>query len=99
MPPRSPPWRNPRKGRDQILPSGNLGSSQDERGLPDAAARSLVRPSGLHPASPGGGSDRGGGAGGAPEAGERIPADLRCGIGAAEPDLVLPRRHSGRRLE
>ena len=21
-----PPWRNPRKGRDQILPSGNLGS-------------------------------------------------------------------------
>ena len=20
-----PPWRNPRKGRDQILPSGNLG--------------------------------------------------------------------------
>ena len=24
-PPRPPPWRNPRKGRDQILPSGNLG--------------------------------------------------------------------------
>ena len=23
-PPRPPPWRNPRKGRDQILPSGNL---------------------------------------------------------------------------
>ena len=23
--PRPPPWRNPRKGRDQILPSGNLG--------------------------------------------------------------------------
>ncbi len=22
-PPRPPPWRNPRKGRDQILPSGN----------------------------------------------------------------------------
>ena len=22
--PRPPPWRNPRKGRDQILPSGNL---------------------------------------------------------------------------
>ena len=25
LPPRPPPWRNPRKGRDQILPSGNLG--------------------------------------------------------------------------
>ena len=24
-PPDPPPWRNPRKGRDQILPSGNLG--------------------------------------------------------------------------
>ena len=24
IPPRPPPWRNPRKGRDQILPSGNL---------------------------------------------------------------------------
>ena len=24
--PRPPPWRNPRKGRDQILPSGNHGS-------------------------------------------------------------------------
>ena len=24
-PPRPPPWRNPRKGRDQILPSCNLG--------------------------------------------------------------------------
>ena len=24
-PPRPPPWRNPRKGRNQILPSGNLG--------------------------------------------------------------------------
>ena len=24
-PPRPLPWRNPRKGRDQILPSGNLG--------------------------------------------------------------------------
>ena len=23
--PHLPPWRNPRKGRDQILPSGNLG--------------------------------------------------------------------------
>ena len=23
-PPRPPPWHNPRKGRDQILPSGNL---------------------------------------------------------------------------
>ena len=25
-PPCPPPWRNPRKGRDQILPSGNLGT-------------------------------------------------------------------------
>ena len=25
-PPRPPPWRNPRKGKDQILPSGNLGT-------------------------------------------------------------------------
>ena len=24
-PPRPPPWRNPRKGRDQIMPSGNHG--------------------------------------------------------------------------
>ena len=30
-PPRSPPWRNPRKGRDQILPSGNLGSTDFRR--------------------------------------------------------------------
>ena len=28
-PPRPPPWRNPRKGRNQILPSGNLGGSSD----------------------------------------------------------------------
>ena len=27
-PPRPPPWRNPRKGRDQILPSGNPGGQQ-----------------------------------------------------------------------
>ena len=26
-PPRSPPWRNPRKGRDHILPSGNLATT------------------------------------------------------------------------
>ena len=26
-PPRPPPWRNPRKGSDRILPSGNLVSS------------------------------------------------------------------------
>ena len=26
MPPHPPPWRNPRKGRNQILPSGNLGN-------------------------------------------------------------------------
>ena len=25
MPPHPPPWCNPRKGRDKILPSGNLG--------------------------------------------------------------------------
>ena len=29
-PPRPPPWRNPRKGRDQILPSGNLGASEGD---------------------------------------------------------------------
>ena len=28
---RPPPWRNPRKGRDQILPSGNL---EGEAGMP-----------------------------------------------------------------
>ena len=28
-PPRPPPWRNPRKGRDQILPSGNLATRND----------------------------------------------------------------------
>ena len=33
-PPCPPPWRNPRKGRDQILPSGNLAN----RGRSDAAA-------------------------------------------------------------
>ncbi len=27
-PPRPPPWRNPRKGRDQILPSGNPESDR-----------------------------------------------------------------------
>ena len=26
-PPRPPPWRNPREGRDQILPSGNHGQT------------------------------------------------------------------------
>ena len=30
-PPRPPPWRNPRKGRDQILPSGNLVQEQRRR--------------------------------------------------------------------
>ena len=28
-PPRPPPWPNPRKGRDQILPSGNLDFKND----------------------------------------------------------------------
>ena len=44
-PPRPPPWRNPRKGRDQILPSGNLdvndgivgGFSEFQMGLVTAA--------------------------------------------------------------
>ena len=27
---RPPPWRNPRKGRDQILPSGNLDDEDDD---------------------------------------------------------------------
>ena len=30
-PHRPPPWRNPRKGRDQILPSGNTDLSQEFR--------------------------------------------------------------------
>ena len=30
-PPRPPPWRNPRKGRDQILPSGNHGNSWQQQ--------------------------------------------------------------------
>ena len=41
-PPRPPPWRNPRKGRDQILPSGNLAfSSQSGAHL----GRHLLTPS------------------------------------------------------
>ena len=38
--PRPPPWRNPRKGRDQILPSGNLVS---RCGGPPTASRSVGR--------------------------------------------------------
>ena len=30
-PPPPPPWRNPRKGRDQILPSGNFGRRRRRR--------------------------------------------------------------------
>ena len=30
-PPRPPPWRTPRKGRDQILPSGNTDHHHHER--------------------------------------------------------------------
>ena len=37
-PPRPPPWRNPRNGRDQILPSGNTD------GEAAAAAAIEVRP-------------------------------------------------------
>ena len=36
-PPWPPPWRNPRKGRDQILPSGNLGVSTFKRDDEDEA--------------------------------------------------------------
>ena len=36
--PRPPPWRNPRKGRDQILPSGSTGSH-----LSVAASLSFVK--------------------------------------------------------
>ena len=39
-PPRPPPWRNPRKGRDQILRSGNLAQG------PPAARPSRGRPCG-----------------------------------------------------
>ena len=28
--PHPPPWRNPRKGRDQILPSGNLDEGRKD---------------------------------------------------------------------
>ena len=36
--PRPPPWRNPRKGRDQILQSGNL-EGQRQRGEQDQSAQ------------------------------------------------------------
>ena len=46
MPPRPPPWRNPRKGRDPILPSANLDyfteydpdGEEDDEGPPPAEA-------------------------------------------------------------
>ena len=37
-PPRPPPWRNPRKGRDQILPSGNHDSCNKKNGTQDLIA-------------------------------------------------------------
>ena len=40
-PPRPPPWRNPRKGRDQILPSGNLGLTANVI-IPDLSTKSAV---------------------------------------------------------
>ena len=50
-PPRPPPWGNPRKGRDQILPSGNLAiictcpltRSEDEREAHEVAEQPEVR--------------------------------------------------------
>ena len=33
LPPSPPPWCNPRKGRDQILPSGNLGAGGADAGV------------------------------------------------------------------
>ena len=41
-PPRPPPWGNPRKGRDQILPSGNLASKPPPP--PPPSLMSLVLP-------------------------------------------------------
>ena len=32
VPPRPPPWRNPRNGRHQILPCGNLGEGTGKEG-------------------------------------------------------------------
>ena len=40
--PRPPPWRNPRKGRDQILPSGNVGYAKDDANDTTSTSRSLV---------------------------------------------------------
>ena len=42
-PPRPPPWHNPRKGRDQILPSGNLGNRITTKEECEAAAKELER--------------------------------------------------------
>ena len=42
-PPRPPPWHNPRKGRDQILPSGNLGNRINTKEECEAAAKELER--------------------------------------------------------
>ena len=42
-PPRPPPWRNPRKGRDQILPSGNLACIDMAMALRSSASSSPSR--------------------------------------------------------
>ena len=42
-PPHPPPWLNPRKGRDQILPSGKLGSRISAALRNEPAYRSVAR--------------------------------------------------------
>ena len=69
-PPRPPPWRNPRKGRDQISPSGNL------------EGRGLRRRAGGRPEATGepGGDGEGTGAGRAlPEPPRRLRGEGRGG--------------------
>ena len=46
-PPCPPPWRNPRKGRDRTLPSGNLGT-HTHRLLIHRVTRSFTTPFHLH---------------------------------------------------
>ena len=47
-PPRPPPWPNPRKGRDRILPSGNTVSSQLHVAAPLREQEAGVGHLGLH---------------------------------------------------
>ena len=80
-PPRLPPWRNPRKGRDQILPSGNPGSTPTlslSQGHRDQGGRA-VPAAGPGPAlaAADGGHDGAGRGAGAPPLGEGLPQVLQ----------------------